>query len=153
LKCLQKEPRKRYPSAAELADDLQRFQTNQPIRARRTPFWEKAYKWARRRPAVAALLALLALVLVGGFIGMTALWLRAEADSKAARAAEREAVKSEQRALDAEKEANTSAQQAVTAMHAAEKAGEQARTNFQKSRRLQYASGMLLAQNALMEGR
>jgi tetratricopeptide (TPR) repeat protein/tRNA A-37 threonylcarbamoyl transferase component Bud32 len=58
LKCLQKEPRKRYASALELADDLRRYLANRPIRARRTPLWERGAKWVRRRPATATLTAL-----------------------------------------------------------------------------------------------
>jgi len=65
LKCLEKEPARRYGAAQELADDLSRFLTGQPIRARRTPTWERAWKWCRRQPAAAALVGLLGLVLVG----------------------------------------------------------------------------------------
>jgi serine/threonine protein kinase/TolA-binding protein len=65
LKCLQKEPRKRYASAEALAEDLRRFQASEPIEARPTPMWERAWKWARRRPAVAALVAVIGLAAVG----------------------------------------------------------------------------------------
>jgi WD40 repeat protein len=56
LKCLQKEPRKRYASAAALAEDLARYLGGESIEARPTPAWERGVKWARRRPALAALL-------------------------------------------------------------------------------------------------
>ena len=56
LKCLQKEPAKRYATANDLADDLQRFLADQPILARPVPAWEKTWKWAKRRPAWAALI-------------------------------------------------------------------------------------------------
>jgi hypothetical protein len=69
LKFLQKDPARRYASAAALADDLRRFLRGEPVKARPVPWWERALKWGRRRPAAAALLAvsaaaLLALVLL-----------------------------------------------------------------------------------------
>jgi hypothetical protein len=57
LKCLEKEPARRYASAAALADDLRRFGDGRPVLARPAGRLERAAKWARRRPAAAALLA------------------------------------------------------------------------------------------------
>ena len=56
LKCLEKDPARRFASAAELADDLRRFVDGDPILARPTPAWERAWKWGKRRPAIVALL-------------------------------------------------------------------------------------------------
>src|SRR5262249_2716843 len=58
LKCLAKESRKRYSGADELADDLDRYLAGAPVRARRTPAWERSLKWARRHPTAATLLVL-----------------------------------------------------------------------------------------------
>jgi tetratricopeptide (TPR) repeat protein len=55
LKCLQKEPAKRYANAEAMADDLRRFRKGEPIRARPVTAWERFWKWAKRRPAAAAL--------------------------------------------------------------------------------------------------
>jgi len=65
LKCLSKEPARRYASAEELANDLRRFQAGEPIRARAVGAAERTWKWARRRPALAALLGVVLLALVG----------------------------------------------------------------------------------------
>ena len=64
LKCLAKEPHKRYPTALALADDLDRHLTDRPIQARRTPAIERGLKWARRRPTAASLLALCGLIVL-----------------------------------------------------------------------------------------
>lgn len=57
LKCLEKNPQKRYATADLMADDLERYLRGEPILARPTPWPERLAKWARRRPAQAALAA------------------------------------------------------------------------------------------------
>jgi serine/threonine-protein kinase len=67
LKCLQKAPARRYPSAEALADDLHRHLNQEPIVARPITLAERVVKWARRRPAVAALLVFSSLLTLGLF--------------------------------------------------------------------------------------
>ncbi len=71
LKCLEKEPSRRYSSAASLAAELERWGRGEPILARRGSAGERLRKWARRRPAVAALSVLSILLVLGLAIGST----------------------------------------------------------------------------------
>jgi eukaryotic-like serine/threonine-protein kinase len=57
LKCLNKEPKKRYETGLDLAEDLGRFLAGEPIHARPASLLERTLKWSRRRPAIAALIA------------------------------------------------------------------------------------------------
>lgn len=90
LKCLEKEPSRRYASAAELADDLERWLRGEPIHARATQAWERGVKWTRRHPAKAAL----ALTVVLSVVVITAgsLWFNVSlsASRAALAASERE---------------------------------------------------------------
>src|SRR2546429_4119170 len=57
LKCLEKDPKRRYPSALALAEDLERWLKHEPIQARHTGVFARGRKWVRRKPTVAALIA------------------------------------------------------------------------------------------------
>ncbi len=90
-KCLEKDPRKRYASAAALGEDLRRFGAGESVSARPVGAAGKVVRWGRRRPAVSALLVLVAVVTAAGTGGM--LWSYGEAlrQSDAARRAKGEA--------------------------------------------------------------
>jgi WD40 repeat protein/serine/threonine protein kinase len=70
-RCLQKDPRRRYATARELGEDLQRFLESRPVKARRVSGLERGLKWARRRPVAAVLLAVSGLA-IGAVIAILA---------------------------------------------------------------------------------
>jgi WD40 repeat protein/tRNA A-37 threonylcarbamoyl transferase component Bud32 len=78
LKCLQKEPSKRYGTAGDLAEDLNRFLLNKPIQARPISVFEKLFLWCRRHPVPASLTGALVVVVLLGLAGIIWQWGRAE---------------------------------------------------------------------------
>lgn len=91
LKCLAKEPSRRYCSAQELADDLDRFLNHMPVLARRPKLPERVVRWGRRRPAVALLLIVLCLVALGGMGGILYQWNQVAVNRDQAENARRDA--------------------------------------------------------------
>ena len=79
LKCLSKDPAGRYGSAEALAEDLERYGRGEPIVARPASSIERAAKWAKRRPAVAALAAAVMILVVTGAAGILWQWREAVA--------------------------------------------------------------------------
>jgi serine/threonine-protein kinase len=121
LKCLEKDPRRRYPSAAALAGDLDRFLAGRPVTARPTGPGERLVRLCRRNPVVSALVASVAVSLVAGVVTAWVFAAQASQRADAARAAleERDRAVARQRAVVREfirhlaRQANLSAEQKV----------------------------------------
>jgi regulator of sirC expression with transglutaminase-like and TPR domain len=112
LKCLRKEPGKRYGSALALAEDLHRFLGGEPIQARRVSAGERGLKWARRRPAQAALAAAL-LVAAAATAAGTVYYVRYEHARAEAAQRQYERLQNIDRYWEEGKEAEASGQMAL----------------------------------------
>jgi eukaryotic-like serine/threonine-protein kinase len=86
LKCLEKDPQRRYASGDALADGLERRLKNEPILARPSSAFEHVVKWVTRKPALAGALAVCAGLLVIGLAGVTWQWRRAQDEAHRAEA-------------------------------------------------------------------
>jgi hypothetical protein len=105
LRCLQKEPRKRYASAGELADDVRRFLDNRAILARPSGLFEKLARTCRRNPLPASLLAGIVVVFATAFVLVSWSYFRAENAFEEEARQKQEARLAEQAADRARKEA------------------------------------------------
>ena len=85
LKCLEKDPRGRYATAGQLAEELDRYLADRPIQARAASYLERAGRWCHRRPLIASLLLALVVTLATGMSGIVWQWQRAIAGELQAR--------------------------------------------------------------------
>jgi len=100
LKAIDRDPARRYQTAAELAADLQRFVEDRPIQARRVNVPEQFWRWCRRNPVIASLAAALVLVVLVGFAGVAWKWREAERQKTIAQAAEQTATRQREIAVE-----------------------------------------------------
>jgi WD40 repeat protein/tetratricopeptide (TPR) repeat protein len=117
LKAIARDPAHRYQTPAEMAEDLKRFVEDRPVRARRVSETEKLWRWCRRNPLPASLLAGMVLVFLAGFAGVFWQWRETEAarkDEKSLRGQADAARKGAETARDEAKQArNAAARQAA----------------------------------------
>lgn len=109
LKAIDRAPAARFASAGQMAEDLRRFLSDQPIKARRTWIWERTWRWCRRNPAIAGSIALTLLAFFLGLGGVVWKWRdaeRARQDERAARKAADESAEEVRQGLVSLKEAN-----------------------------------------------
>jgi serine/threonine-protein kinase len=100
LKCLQKEPGKRYATAEDLAEDLRRFLSGEPIRARPISGLERWWRWCKRNPKLAGAAAAILVLLLVVSVGSTWAALTIRQQRNAALKAREEAVRNEAIAND-----------------------------------------------------
>ncbi|MBP7936433.1 MAG: protein kinase [Phycisphaerae bacterium] len=86
LKCLEKDPQKRYASAGALAEDLDRWLEGRTILARPVGQTARFWRWCRRKPLIAGMAAALGLLFALGFAGVTWQWRTAVSERRTARA-------------------------------------------------------------------
>jgi serine/threonine-protein kinase len=141
LKCLQKEPGQRYPSARALADDLDRFLAGKPIQARPAPAWEQGVKWAKRQPALAALIAVCVVTAISLLTGGVWFTARLSEERNLARREQKRAEEQEQLAREQQRLAEA---QKVTAQHERDEADRQRA----RAQALLYRSCSLVDENA-----
>jgi WD40 repeat protein len=152
LKCLRKDPAQRYASAAELAEDLRRFQAFESIRARPVSRVERVAKWTRRRPAAAALIAVSVLAVVA-LLGGAAYFtdqLRAQRNealglADRAKAGEIEAIKAKKRALEGEASALREKEIAEKERRVADQERSRARSQLDRARRNLFTAQLIRA--------
>ena len=129
MKCLHKDPARRYVDGNDLADDLERFLDGRPIEARRVSNSERAYRWCKRNPKYAGLLAtvgVLLLTVMGG--GYAAAWTIGEKHDVAV-AAKKEAeqqrdIAEEQQAIAVAKRKEADEQRRIAEEHARVASGQ-----------------------------
>ena len=146
LKCLEKDPAQRYQTAQELAAELDRYWNDQPIQARPVTWMEQAWRWSKRRPAVAGLVGLSTVAILALILG--GLWYNGQLKRSLADTLEQRDIAQKQTTLASEREsdANQARATAESERKRAVDAEVTARANESQALQQAYTSDMLLAQ-------
>jgi WD40 repeat protein/tRNA A-37 threonylcarbamoyl transferase component Bud32 len=146
LKCLEKDPDRRYGSAEALAEEFERWLAGEPIQARPVGRLERTWRWCKRNPVVSSLLAAVVLVAVVGLAGVLSQW-------QAAVASEQKAVASEEKAKEHAGQAQAKAQEATKQRDEAQRQRDEVKAVNEKLNRALYIAHIHLAQHAWDAGR
>lgn len=145
LKCLHKEPDRRYATAIDFAEDLRRFRNGENIKARPVGSVERVIKWSKRNPTIASLVVTVLLLAIGSGLALTGLWLRADHQRKQAEIQKEEAERQKE-------EANFQRNEAIKHKERAQQAQKQTKRAYLQSQLQSYAAHMQEAQTAYREG-
>ncbi len=127
LKCLEKDPARRYATAEALVGELRRFLAGKPILARPVGLLERAWRWSRRNRLAAALITVVALLTATGATTIIGLWLRADHSRQVAVSAEGRTRLALAQAVAAGERADLARAEAVAAGRRAEASAATAR--------------------------
>jgi serine/threonine protein kinase len=146
LKCLEKEPARRYPTALALAEDLRNFQDRRPVRARPVGWTGRLSRWCRRNPVVAILLAAVLLVFAAGSLASTVLAVLADRRAN-------EAAEAQSRAEGESENARREAEAKTAALEEVRQQKDRAQKELARAEFVAYAFRLREAQAAIEQGR
>lgn len=152
LKCLEKDPDDRYPSANALAEDLNRWLSGKPISARRSTLLYRLRKWVSREPYTALCAAAAVMAMLFGVTGVVWKWRDAERHRAEAEHAEREALSAKSRTETALRHAEMAAETARIAENEAVAARNEQILLKRELKRQVFVKQMTLAGHALPRG-
>lgn len=150
LKCLEKNPRSRYPSARALADDLDRILDHKPTVARPATLLGQVLRWLGRRPAVAAMLFATGAVALAAFLTVMHFWVDAIVQKNRAREAETKARKRADAEAKARRDTEVERGKAREEQKKAENATREIARQLERNRDLTFTAQCWRAEQKLM---